>query len=588
MSPYGMTRWSLKELLPEPSAYEVEKALGELHERTSAVEAMRPLLCPGMKEEDFKELLRAVESVAGASARLAGYGMLWFSEDTRDQQALAFLSRAEQRLAEAGNRVLFVELWWRALEEDEARRLMGVSGDLGYYLRKQRLLKPYTLSEKEEKVITLKDVNGVNALGRVYDMITNKFVFSLEVDGKRESLNREELGDYIKHPSTRLREAAYRELYRVYGAEATVLGQIYASRVMDWAGENLTLRGFSSPISVRNLSNDIPGRVVDTLLEVCAEEAGVFQRYFGLKAGWLGSTSGKLRRFDLYAPPGGKAPAKIPYGEAVETVLESFGRFSPEMHRMARRVLDEGHMDAEPRKGKRGGAFCMSVLPGMAPWVLASYTGEPRQSATLAHELGHAVHSLMAGGHSVLTFHSGLPLAETASVFGEMLLMEALLSREKDAGARRGILAETLDGIYATVLRQAFFVLFEMEAHRMAAGGCTIGELEDAYLKNLAAQFGDAVEVDEIFRQEWIGIPHIYHAPFYCYAYSFGMLLSLSLFSRYKEEGERFVPRFLKILQYGGSESPARILGEAGVDMADPGFWRSGFRVIDDMVGKLS
>jgi len=581
-------RWSLKELLPGGSAREIEQAFGELEERTAVVEAMRPLLSPGMKEGDFKKLLRAVEDFSGATARLGGYGMLWFSEDTRDQQALAFLGRAEQRLAEAGNRVLFVELWWRALEKKEAERLRKVSGDLDYYLRKQRLFKPYTLSEKEEKVITLKDVNGVNALGRVYDMITNKFVFTLEVDGKSESLTREELSDYVRHPSSRLREAAYRELYRVYGAEATVLGQVYASRVMDWAGENLTLRGFPSPVSVRNLSNDIPDRVVDTLLEVCAEEAGVFHKYFALKAGWIGSSSNKLRRFDLYAPLSGKAPEKIPYSEAVETVLASFGRFSPEMRRMARRVLDEGHMDAELRKGKRGGAFCMSVLPGMAPWVLANYTGEPRQVATIAHELGHAVHSLMAGKHSVLTFHSGLPLAETASVFGEMLLTEALLSREEDPEARRRILADTVDGMYATVLRQAFFVLFEIEAHRMAAGGCTIGELEDAYLKNLSAQFGDSVEVDDAFRQEWISIPHIYHAPFYCYAYSFGMLLSLSLFSRYKEEGEKFVPRFLKILEYGGSESPARILGEAGVDMADAGFWRSGFRVIEDMVRTLS
>jgi oligoendopeptidase F len=268
-------------------------------------------------------------------------------------------------------------------------------------------------------------------------------------------------------------------------------------------------------------------------------------------------------------------------------VLESLGRFSPELEVLAKRVFDERRIDAEIRQCKRGGAFCYSVLPTLTPWVLLNYTGEPRQVATLAHELGHAVHSMMASDHSVLTFHSALPLAETASVFSEMLLTDRLLEAERAPEVRQSLLAGVIDDTYATVLRQAFFVLFERDAHRLAVSGGTADSLSSLYLENLYLQFADAVNVDEMFRHEWVSIPHIYHAPFYCYAYSFGQLLSLALYQRYREEGATFAPILLKILSAGGSAAPADILTDAGIRMADPEFWRNGFRAIETMVDEL-
>jgi oligoendopeptidase F len=223
----------------------------------------------------------------------------------------------------------------------------------------------------------------------------------------------------------------------------------------------------------------------------------------------------------------------------------------------------------------------------MTPWILANYTGEPREVATLAHELGHAIHALMAADHSVLTFHSSLPLAETASVFGEMLLTDRLLAEETDAGLRRDLLAEAIDDAYATILRQSYFVLFEKEAHRLINEGATVDELNQVYQANLAQQFGDALDVSEDFQIEWVAIPHIYHTPFYCYAYSFGQLLALSLYQQYKQQGDDFKPKLLKILAYGGSASPNQILTEAGVNMADPDFWRGGFKFIEGMIGEL-
>ncbi len=587
MDNFQQTRWTLRELLLSHEGPAVEDALSELEAATSTVEAVKSILSSQMSEEDFLKVLKAVERFAEAAQRLGSYSQLWFSEDTQNQAALAFLARTEHILTDANNRILFFSLWWKGLEETAAERLYSCAGELRYYLEQLRLFKKHTLTEPEEKIVNLKDLNGVNAMVKLYDVITNRFTFTLAVNGQKKQVNRDELMVYVRHASPQVREAAYKEQFRLFREESTVLSQIYLHRVKDWASENVGLRHFSSPMAVRNLGNDIPDKVVDTLLSVCEEQSHVFQEYFKLKAGWLGLEEGKLRRYDLYAPIGRKTTRMIAYHDAVVKVIECFDQFSPVMAAHVRRVFDDGHIDAEIRAGKRGGAFCAGVFPGVTPWVLLNYTGEPRQVATLSHELGHAVHALLAGDHSILTFHSSLPMAETASVFGEMLLMDRLLAEEDAPDVRRDILVEAIDNIYATVMRQAFIVLFEREAHRMIEEGVTMEDINRRYLSHLADQFGDSMVVSDDFQYEWITIPHIYHTPFYCYAYSFGQLLSLSLYQRYREEGRDFVPRFLKILTYGGSSSAQDILSEARIDIADPDFWRSGFRVIERMIDEL-
>ena len=490
----------------------------------------------------------------------------------------------EQLSTEVQNRLIFFSLWWKALDEKAAQRLIAASGDNAYYLEALRHFKPYTLSEPEEKIINLKDVNGPNALVKLYEMITNRFTFRLEIEGETKELSRAELSALYRNPSPEVRAAAYRELYRVYGDQGAVLTQIYTHLVRDWASENVTLRGFGSPISVRNLGNDIPDPVVETLLDVCRKNMPIFHRYFRLKARWLGVE--RLRRYDLYAPLQVSDKA-YPFPEAVRIVLDSLAQFSPSLAVYARSVFDAGHVDSEIRPGKQGGAFCAGVLPGVAPWVLLNYVGQVNDVLTMAHELGHAVHALMAGDHSILTFHSALPLAETASVFSEMMLNDRLLAEENDPDLRRGLLARVLDDAYATVARQAYFVLFEQDAHRRAVEGATTGELCALYMDNLREQFGDAVELSDDFCWEWMAIPHIYSTPFYCYAYSFGHLLVLALYQQYKNEGASFVPRFLKILAYGGSASPEHIITEAGFDMASPDFWQGGFDVLRQILNEL-
>jgi oligoendopeptidase F len=373
-------------------------------------------------------------------------------------------------------------------------------------------------------------------------------------------------------------------LYRVYAKEAPILAQIYTNRVSDWYNEQVTTRGYSSPIAVRNIDNDIPDEAVEALLAVCRQNASVFQRYFGLKAKWLGVA--KLRRYDIYAPLA-NSDRSIDYADAVNLVLETFRSFSPVVADHATRVFDENHIDAEVRKGKRGGAFCSTISPSLTPWVLMNYTGKVRDVATLAHELGHAIHSMLAEHHPIMTQHSVLPLAETASVFAEILLTERLLAEETDPAVRRELLASAVDDMYATVLRQSFFVLFERDAHAAIHNHASAEELYELYLANLREQFGDAVELSDEFKYEWVSIPHIYYTPFYCYAYSFGQLLVLALYRRYQQEGEAFKPGYLKLLAYGGSARPEQILQEAGVDIKDPAFWQGGFDVITEMIDQL-
>jgi len=569
--------WTLEALLPTREGAEFERVLAELERQVAQFEASRERLSPEMSCEEFLALMRLSEDTHTTMQRLSSYAYLWFSEDTQSQEALGFLGRMEQLSTDVQNRMLFFSLWWKGLDEEPARRLVAASGDYAYYLESLRRFTPYTLSEPEERIINLKDVNGSNALVKLYEVITNRFSFTLEVDGETKEMTRDELATYVRAPSPEVRAAAYQELYRVYGDHEAVLGQIYHHRVRDWASENVALRGIASPIAVRNLGNDLADPVVETLLDVCRKNMPIFHRYFRLKADLLGLE--RLRRYDIYAPVRA-AERTYPFPEAVDMVLDSLERFSPTIAEHARHVFAEGHVDSEIRPGKRGGAFCAGILPGLAPWVLVNYVGKTDDVLTVAHEIGHAVHALMAGHHSLFTFHSTLPLAETASVFSEMLLADRLLRQEDDPAVRRDLLVTILDGAYATVARQAYFVLFELEAHRRIVDGATTGDLGALYMDNLREQFGDSVELSDEFRREWTAIPHIYATPFYCYAYSFGQLLVLALYQQYRSDGASFVPRYLDILSYGGSASPEHITGEAGFDIASPGFWQGGFDVL--------
>jgi oligoendopeptidase F len=581
---YKQQRWSLNALFPSHESPEFKTAMKELESEIGAFEKRRDDLDVEIEEGDFLEIVSELEEITVRSNRLYGYAGLWFTEDTQNQDAQALQARIEQYLVELQNKTLFFNIWWKKLDQTTADRLMAGAGDLKYWLEEMRHFTPHTLSEPEEKVINIKNVTGFSALITLYDSITNRYTFKVEVDGEEKDLTRGELMVYARHHDPKLRAAIYQELYRVYGDDGPILGQIYQTVVRDWANENIDLRNYHSPIAVRNLRNDVPDQAVDALLAVCEKNAPTFQRFFDLKARWL--KTDQLRRYDIYAPVA-QSDKTYDFQTGIEMVLDAFQNFDPRIADLAEKIIADEHVDSEVRKGKRGGAFCWSVDKSLSPWVLLNYQGTADSVATMAHELGHGIHALLAADHSAFTYHSSLPLAENASTFGEMLLIDRLLSQESDPAVRRDILFKQVDDAYATIMRQAFFALFERDAHQMIDEGATINDISQMYLENLTKQFGDAVSIGDEFRWEWVSIPHFYHTPFYVYAYAFGQLLVLSLYQRYQKEGDSFKPGYIKILESGGSQSPADILSKADIDISSQAFWQGGFDVIDGMVKEL-
>lgn len=583
---FTQSPWSLSDLFPGIDSPELGLAFERLEAQVAGFEEFRPELKSNIPTEKFLSIARESENIMRAGYRLYGFASLSFAANTQDQAAQALMGKVQQFFAELQNRILFFSLWWKDLDDANAHRLMEASGDYRYYLEEMRHYKPHTLSEPEEKILNIKNVTGIEALTNLYDSITNRYAFKLEVNGEAKELTRGELMSCVRQADPDLRARAYQELYRVYGNDGTILGQMYQTVARDWRNENVNLRKHATPLAARNLANDIPNDVVDTLLEVARQNAPIFHRFFQVKARLLGIPSGKLRRYDLYAPVS-KSEKTYDFDTAANMVLDSFSQFSPKVGQLAKRVFEENHLDSEVRKGKRGGAFCSTLGPDLTPWVLVNYQGRADDIATLAHELGHAIHSMLAEHHSLFTQHSSLPLAETASTFGEMMLIDRLLAQENDPAARRDMLFRQVDASYATIMRQSFFALFEKQAHEMARNNASVDEMAAAYMENLKTQFGDSVEVSDEFKWEWVSIPHIYHTPFYVYAYAFGQLLVLSLYQQFKAEGETFKPRYLELLAAGGSASPEAILSRAGIDMRSAAFWQGGFDVIRRMVDEL-
>jgi len=581
---FTQKRWSLADLYPTIDGPEMKRDFAALEEKVAAFEKMRPQLTDSIPLAAFMDVIHALEGIYTLAMKLGAYPELLFTEDTQSQVAMSLMGRVQQVTADVENRTLFFSLWWKELNDENAARLMKDSGDYRYWLEEMRHFKPHTLSEAEEKVINIKNVTGVNALNTLYDTLTNRYTFKVEVDGEMKEMTRGELMMYVREADPDLRARAYQELYRVFGSDGAILGQMYQTIARDWHNEEVDMRRYTSPISARNLGNDLPDEVINTLLKVCEENTGTFQRFFKLKARLIGMK--KLRRYDIYAPVA-KSDKRYDFKAAQEKVFDSFRQFDPRFETLAKRVFNDDHLDSEVRKGKQNGAFCATILPSLTPWVLLNYQGKADDVSTMAHELGHAIHSMLAEQHTLFTQGACLPLAETASTFGEMMLVDRLLSEESDEGVRRDLLFRQIDDAYATIQRQAFFALFEKKAHQMVMDGASVDEMAAAYLENLKEQFGDAVEISDEFKWEWVSIPHIYHTPFYVYAYAFGQLLVFALYKQFKAEGDSFKPRYIKLLSAGGSEAPMQVLRDVGIDVSQAAFWQGGFDVISGLVDQL-
>jgi len=587
MTEYELGKWDLSNLVKDPKNSAFEKKIKLIQNSSKQFEKIKSKLNPKISTKEFKNILSELEEISEKMSVIGGYASLSYAADTQSDEATSLLTRMTKLGSDISNRVLFFDLWWKkAIDEKNAKRLIKESRDLSRYLKHKRLLAKYSLSEPEERIINTLDVTGATALVKLYDKITNAFDYKVKVNGKQKKLTREELTTLVRSTQSATRETAYKSLLTKFSVNKGVLGEIYQNIVLNWKDEGIEIRGYPSPISMRNIGNDVNDKTVEVLLQICKRNTSVFQKFFLEKAKMLGLK--KLRRYDLYAPAAAKIKEKhYRYDKSVKLVFESLERFSPKLSNYAKNVFNEKHIDSEIRKGKRDGAFCSTLTPKITPYVLVNFTGKSRDVFTLAHELGHAVHSQAASNKSILIQDAPLPLAETASTFSELLLYDNLSDKISD-DEKKVMLAEKIDDLYATIMRQAFFTLFEVDAHKQIAENTTIGELSKTYLKNLNVQFGDTVTLTDDFAIEWSCIPHFYHSPFYCYAYSFGNLLALSLFQRFKKEGKDFVPSYLEILSAGGSQKPEELLSKYGIDIMSTKFWQDGFDYVKDQVKTLA
>lgn len=585
--------WDLSELVDERKN-SIKNYLKYLHDDVKKFENNRVLLNDNISTQKFSEMLIQLEKISERLNMVTGFAHLQYSSNTSSNEYSALVTEMELLGTEISNKLIFFDIWFKnILKETDANRIIQTINPVyKHFLTHKRILGKYTLSEKEEKIVNIFEVTGPNALVKIYDRMTNSFEFVLNIKKnnkiiRKKFINKEKLMSLVRSNKSEERKAAYKSLFNVYENNSGVLGEIYLNLIVQWHDENIKIRGFDSPISVRNVYNDISDGVVSTLLDTCKRNSFIFHKYFNLKAKMLKLK--KLERYHLYAPlvKKGIVQKRYTYEQAVNIVLNVFESFDPKFRDYARIVFNKNHVDSEIRKGKMSGAFCSTITPKLTPYVLLNYDGMYRDISTMAHEFGHAIHSICSSNLPIAVSHAPLPLAETASVFAEMLLNEKL-AEEMTEQERSILLAEQIDDMYATIMRQSYFTLFEIDAHnKVIESNANIDNVSTLYKKNLQDQFGNSVIVSDDFMWEWTYIPHFYHTPFYCYAYAFGNLLVLSLFHMYKKEGKSFIPKYLNLLSAGGSKKPETLLTEIGLDISNKSFWQQGFDLLSEKIGDL-
>jgi len=583
-------RWNLNDIVPKGQFH------GLFAKAEKSIEKLRGSLdaySPSMPEEAFRREMEFNERLLEDLSRLSGYCSLWEATDLKSQDAKLLRSRTDGLFVKYSDASIPVQHWLKGLpvdgkpklDEANARRLFSSVPDLRYVLEHMRSLAAHSLAPGEEGIMSRKRISGAGALSDLYDVLVDGFTYDFRPRGGRpKAFNTQEpLRRYFSSAKAAEREAAYRALFEPYGRNLTALFLIYQAVVKDWVSDS-QLRKHASPISMRNVYNQVPDAAIEALLGTVESNAGLFQEFFRFKARRMGAK--KLRRYDIMAPAE-RAERNVPLDRARRLVLDTFRGFTPGFAEKAEQVFRARHIDTHPRQGKRSGAFCSNVTPGILPYVLLNYTGNSASVSTMAHELGHAIHDIYASRHTISSAGTTLPLAETASTIAEVIVFERMLETARSDGEKRALLMEKMGDAYSTIVRQAYIVKFELEAHRRMDQGVKADDLCQAYLGLLRAHFGSAVEVADEFRFEWSYIPHIFQTPFYCYAYSFGDLLSLALYARYRSQGSAFVPKIERILAYGSSKSPDGILREVGIDMSDPGFWQGSFDILRGWLEQL-
>ena len=516
--------------------------------------------------------------------RAGSYAALNFSTATADPERGALLQKVQERGTQLETRLLFFELEWAAVEDEQAERLLAADGleFARHHLRTARRYRPHLLSEPEEKILAEKSLTSHSAWTRLFEEQAAAIEVDLSPDGDQADGGPVALEVALSRLFSPEREVRRFAAERVTAAlepglrvRAYVLNTLMADKMVDDR-----LRNYPHWLASRNLANEASDESVAALIEAVRARYELPRRWYRLKARLLGLD--RLADYDRMAAVTSEADS-IPWSEARDLVLDSYGSFSPELAATAREFFDGAYIDAPVRPGKRGGAFCAYTVPSAHPYVMLNYTARRRDVLTLAHELGHGVHAALARPQGVFHFATPLTMAETASVFGETIVFGRLLAQAPTPESRLSLLAESIEGSIATVFRQVAMNRFEDLAHttRRADGELSLDRINGLWAQSQEELLGDAVEITDGYRTWWSYVPHFINTPGYVYAYAYGQLLALAVYAKYEEQGEAFVPAYLELLAAGGSRAPEELGRIVGVDLTDPGFWDTGLNLVE-------
>jgi oligoendopeptidase F len=581
--------WDLRDLYQDVDDPDIDKDLAKALRRAKAFEKKNRGKIQSLKPTQAKKLLKVVvelERLYEQMDRPVIFATLLHSGKTDDPKHGALLSRTQEQRTKINKHLIFFDLEWVKLAQSTAKKLIGRPSLKTYrhWLQQKRVWKPYFLSEPEEKILDAKSMTGRSAFGRLFEETTASMTCPFTHDGATSELSVQEILAKLYDADRSVRRAAAEGLSKGLHGQSRLLTFIFNTVVLDHQTD-CQLRQYPNVMAARNLANEISDEVVEALMCATEKHYSLVQRYYRLKGSLL--KIDKLYDYDRYAPLSGEMPT-CDWPTARSIVQESYDAFSPEAGSVIRTFFEKNWIDAELRPGKRGGAFSSSAVPSAHPYILMNFTERLRDVMTLAHELGHGVHQYLSRGQGYLQCDTPLTTAEMASVFGEMLTFHRLLIRYPEPEQRLAMLCGKIEDAFATVFRQIVLTRFEQSLHeaRERQGELSAEHINELWMKANRAMFGDAVTFTDGYAWWWSYIGHFIRSPFYCYAYSFGELLVLALYQKYRQDGERFVTKYLELLSSGGSDAPHVLLAKLGVDVTDPNFWELGLCLLGEMVAE--
>lgn len=600
--------WDLAPLLDGEGAEGVQTRLEEAVNRAQELARRH---AGRLDELDGEGLIAAMHELAEIHelvGRAGSYAALRFSTDTANPENGALLQHVQERETEIETSLLFFELEWAALPDERVEQLLATDGIefCAHHLRRVRRYREHLLSEPEERILAEKALSGASAWSRLFEELTSAIEVELPSSGSIRGGNAaadEQQDDgadagggtsdsgatrkvaldvalsTLASPDRELRKGSSEAVTAALEPGLRTRAFLFNALLLDKSIDD-RLRRYRGWLSARNLANEVDDGSVQALIEAVRGRYELARRWYRLKARLLGVQ--RLADYDRMAAVT-EDEVHFSYGEARRIVEDCYEAFSPSLGELARGFFEGAWIDGPVRPAKRGGAFCASAVPAVHPYVLLNFTSRRRDVLTLAHELGHGIHFALAAEQGVFHQHTPLTLAETASVFGETLVFGRLLEQDVDPQSRLALLAENIEGAIATVFRQVAMNRFEDLVHseRRNRGELSAQRFGELWAESQEEMLGDSVQVTEGYRSWWSYVPHFIGSPGYVYAYAYGQLLALSVYQRYEEGGEEFVPRYIELLKAGGSRSPEELGSIVGVDLADPGFWDAGLDLLE-------